>query len=101
METCTVRTTKVPLRTSVCKFNGRVLHDTNSPALEYTNGDKEFRVNNRLHRTDGPAVVKDRIGKKYWYVNGHRVNSAEEYKTAAGLTDEQLANTIKKFGQIL
>jgi hypothetical protein len=37
----------------------------------YTNGDKHWRLNGKLHREDGPAVEAS-DGCKAWYLNGLR-----------------------------
>jgi len=39
--------------------------------IEWTNGDKEWYLDGKLHRTDGPAIEKAN-GDKYWYLNGKR-----------------------------
>ena len=59
------------------------LHRTDGPAIEYINGDKHWFLNGKFHRTDGPAIeYKD--GTKRWYLNGkhHRTDGpAVEYST--------------------
>ncbi len=50
-------------------------HRGGGPAIEYTNGDNHWYLNDRRHREDGPAVEwKD--GSKAWWVNGrlHRTD---------------------------
>jgi len=37
----------------------------------YANGTKEWRLNGKRHREDGPAI-EDPNGDKYWYLNGKR-----------------------------
>lgn len=57
------------------------LHRTDGPAVEYSNGDKEWWQNDQLHRTDGPAIVHTN-GAKFWHQNGsrHRIDGpAVEY----------------------
>jgi len=41
---------------------------TIGPAIEYS-GNKFWYQNNKLHRTDGPAIEYAN-GAKYWYQNG-------------------------------
>ena len=48
-----------------------VLHRIGGPAVEYTNGRKEWYQNGQRHRTDGPAV-ENANGSKFWYQNGQR-----------------------------
>ena len=45
-------------------------HREDGPAVEYSNGDKEWFLNGKLHREDGPA--KEFKANKYWYINDER-----------------------------
>ena len=56
------------------RLNGK-LHRTDGPAVEWTDGSKEWRLNGKLHRTDGPAVERA-DGSKIWCLNGelHRTD---------------------------
>lgn len=47
------------------------LHSLIGPAIEYTNGSKEWWVSGKLHREDGPAIEYVN-GAKHWFVNGKR-----------------------------
>lgn len=51
------------------------LHRTDGPAIEYANGDKEWYFNNKRHRVDGPAV-EFIDGYKSWWIHNkrHRVD---------------------------
>ena len=52
------------------RVNGK-LHREDGPAVEYKNGGKEWWVNGRLHREDGPAVENGGpFNGKEWWVNG-------------------------------
>ena len=55
--------------------NGK-LHREDGPAVEYANGTKEWCVNGRLHREDGPAV-EWADGTKSWWINGKRLSENE------------------------
>lgn len=57
------------------------LHRTDGPAVEHPNGDKEYWVNGGLHRTDGPAVERPSGYKSYW-VNGRPFDTEEEWRKA-------------------
>ena len=37
----------------------------------YTDGTKEWLLNGKIHREDGPAI-EDANGSKHWYLNGKR-----------------------------
>ena len=47
-------------------LNGK-LHREDGPAIERANGDKSWYLNGKCHREDGPAVEYDN-GSKHWYL---------------------------------
>ena len=47
------------------------LHREDGPAVEYANGTKYWYLNGEHHREDGPAV-EWASGTKKWYLNGKR-----------------------------
>ena len=51
------------------------LHREYGPAVEYSDGDREWRQNGQLHRLDGPAVERPN-GYRVWWQNGqlHRLD---------------------------
>ena len=49
-------------------LNGK-LHREDGPAIECANGHKEWFLNGNFHREDGPAVEWAN-GTKQWYLNG-------------------------------
>jgi hypothetical protein len=56
-------------------------HRSDGPAVIYKNDDKYWYLNNQLHRNDGPAI-ESKNGDKFWYINGkcHRTDGpAIEY----------------------
>ena len=46
-----------------------ILHREDGPAVEHTNGTKDWYLNGKLHREDGPAIERA-SGHKEWYING-------------------------------
>ena len=59
------------------------MSDNFTGVKEHINGDKEWWVDDKRHRVDGPAVEWSN-GSKHWYVDGkrHRVDGpAIEYKS--------------------
>jgi hypothetical protein len=48
-------------------LNGK-LHREDGPAVEYSDGGKDWFLNGKLHREDGPAVEYSN-GDKYWFLN--------------------------------
>lgn len=60
-------------------LNGK-LHREDGPAIEWANDDKSWYLNDKLHREDGPAFEYN--GAKEWWLNGklHREDGpAVEY----------------------
>ena len=60
-------------------LNGK-LHREDGPAIESAIGHKQWFLNGKLHREDGPAV-EYAIGDKWWYLNGKSM-SEDEHKRA-------------------
>ena len=54
------------IRVPYKKWN-MLIHRNDGPAKEYINGDKSWYQNNKLHREDGPARIKDQT--ESWYEN--------------------------------
>jgi len=52
------------------------LHRTDGPAIEYDDGTKRWYQNDKLHRTDGPAV-EYADGSKEWFLEGIALTEAE------------------------
>src|SRR5271165_3436846 len=51
-------------------LNGR-LHRTDGPAIEYANGAKYWYLNGKFHRTDGPACEYTDGETRYWINDKH------------------------------
>ncbi len=51
-------------------LNGK-LHREDGPAIERANGSKEWHLNGKRHREDGPAIEWS-SGTKDWYLNGEK-----------------------------
>ena len=61
------------------------LHRIGGPAIEYTNGSKEWYQYGLRHRIDGPAI-EWRNGVRFWYINGKSLTKAafnQEVTTSA------------------
>jgi hypothetical protein len=52
-------------------LNGKC-HRVDGPAIEYIDGAKYWYLNGYPHREDGPAIVYVN-GDKEWYLNGERI----------------------------
>ena len=66
--------------------NGSDYHRLDGPAVEWSDGSKQWWINNKLHRLDGPAV-EWLDGRKAWYVND-KVYSKEEFNTIFGVSKD-------------
>ena len=58
------------LFTKFSVISGLIYHRINGPAVKYLNGHKCWYKNGKLHREDGPALVRD--FSKEWFINGQR-----------------------------
>ena len=56
-----------PSGTKEWYLNGK-LHRVNGPAVEWSDGAKQWYVNGKLHRADGPAI-ENINGAKDWYLD--------------------------------
>jgi len=72
-------------------LNGR-LHREDGPAMEFPNGDKFWYLNGKLHRECGAAIEWD-SGDKNWWLNGEEVTE-EEHKRRTNKTKELTVQEI-------
>jgi hypothetical protein len=63
-------------------LNGK-MHREDGPAIEWTDGSKEWYLNDNLHRQDGPAIEYPN-GTKCWFLNGKEVSWKEVFRNANG-----------------
>ena len=54
-------------------------HRLDGPAVEWADGTKAWWVDDQLHRLDGPAV-EHADGSKEWWVNGRKQEAGEFYR---------------------
>lgn len=74
-------------------------HREDGPAYIGYNGMQIWQAFGLCHRANGPAVIyKD--GTFDWYINGGRCFTNKQYKLAAGLSDEDMAIMILKYGNV-
>ena len=59
-----------------------ILHREDGPAIEGSNGFKEWRIDGNLHREDGPAVEWS-DGNKSWFINDRLLTEEEFLKQTA------------------
>ena len=99
----------------------KVLHREDGPAVEYSDGTKEWWVNGKPHRTDGPAVefhdghkewwlngsphredgpaVEGSKGYNAWYINGKQLTKAEFNAATSPVAELTVADIEKLFGK--
>ena len=54
----------------------RDYHKEDGPAVEFSDGDKEWWLNGKLHRKNGPAVELNN-GDEDWWLNGFEYSESE------------------------
>jgi hypothetical protein len=47
-----------------------IMHREDGPAIEYSNGDNSWYIDNKCHREDGPAADWAGGLQKRWYIHG-------------------------------
>ena len=61
-------------------LNGK-LHRVDGPAIENPNGEKLWYLHGNLHREDGPAIEWPN-GTKFWYLNDEKVSWEQVFRQA-------------------
>ena len=69
-----------PSGTKEWRLNGK-LHRTDGPGVVWSNGTKEWWLNGKRHRTDGPAIEWT-DGTKTWWLNGEVTCWRDLYRQA-------------------
>ena len=59
------------------KKGANIYHREDGPAIIWSNGPKEWWVNGKLHRLDGPAFIYH--NSKEWWINGKRLSKEKEH----------------------
>ena len=72
------------------------LHREDGPAIEWSNGSKYWYLNDKRHRVDGPAIEYF-DGEKRWYLNGKCVYSDYEDNTSKFEMSEKMIKQIIKY----
>jgi hypothetical protein len=71
-----IYTVKVNVHGDKFWFLNDKLHRTDGPAIEWADGSKEWRLDDKLHRIDGPAV-EGANGTKEWWLDGKELTQAQ------------------------
>ena len=78
-------------------LNGK-LHREDGPAIEYSNGTKKWFLNDERHREDGPAIdCYD--GTKHWYLNNVEYSEEEFNKKMSPAIEMTVAEVGKALGR--
>ena len=75
-------------------LNGKI-HREDGPAVESANGSKEWYLNDKRHREDGPAI-EYADGYKSWWLNGEKVTEEEVMNPAEEMTMEEICKALGK-----
>jgi hypothetical protein len=81
---------------TVWRLNDR-WHREDGPAIEWKNGDNFWYLNGAFHRDDGPAV-EWHDGRNEWYLNGKQLSFDTWLKQTNGLTDEEKVMLKLQYG---
>jgi len=78
---------------SISYYKGYLLHREDGPAVEYSNGDKQWLLNGIFHREDGPAMEWAN-GSKNWALNGRHCFEEEYLKIISLKTKKMILDEI-------
>jgi hypothetical protein len=66
-------------------------HREDGPAIQYPNGDKDWYINSERHREDGPAIEWI-DGDKWWFLNDTRYSEQEWQEEIIKIKLDRLKN---------
>ena len=90
---------KIYSNSDKCWFNSKGdYHNESGPALICSSG-VFWYINGKSHRIDGPADMWT-SGSMFWYINGKQYNDNQSYQKAAGISDEDMAMIVLKYGNV-
>jgi hypothetical protein len=78
-------------------LNGKI-HREDGPAIEYASGFKSWWLNNKRHREDGPAIEFSN-GEKHWYLKDERLTEEEFNKRMAPTVEMTMAEINEALGK--
>lgn len=73
------------------------LHREDGPAIECANGTKFWYLNGKLHREDGPAVEYS-DGSKQWFLNGKPLTE-QEFNSRNSIPEYTMEELTKLLGK--
>ena len=66
-------------------------HRTDGPAIEWSDGTREWFINGKRHRLDGPAI-ECADGKEAWCINGESISEDEFYNRTDWRDDQHIVD---------
>ena len=78
-------------------LNGK-LHREDGPAIEYASGTKFWYLNGKRHREDGPAIEYS-SGNKVWYLNDDKVTEEEHKRMTSPVVEMTMEEISKALGK--
>ena len=78
-------------------LNGK-LHREDGPAYEEANGYKSWWLNDKRHREDGPAIEYAE-GDKEWHLNGKKVTEEEHKRMTSKVVEMTMEEISKALGK--
>ncbi len=89
---------KVKVHDDGCKewYLNDKFHREDGPAAELANGDKFWYLNDKLHREGGPAV-EYADGTKSWYLNGKYLSEKEHQEQTQSCINKVVEIDGKKY----
>lgn len=82
--------------------NGK-MHREDGPSVIVLHEDgtsvQVWHLHDKLHRLDGPAVTNS-DGSFEWWIDGQEIQSNEEFRILAGVSEAELASIVLKYGQV-
>ena len=78
-------------------LNGK-RHREDGPAMEWADGSKSWYLNGKLHREDGPAY-ESANGSKSWYLNDEEVTEEEHKRQTSPVIEMTVAEISKALGK--
>ena len=78
-------------------LNGK-LHREDGPAIEDADGDRSWWLNDKRHREDGPAIEYAE-GDKEWHLNGKKVTEEEHKRMTSKVVEMTMEEISKALGK--
>ena len=78
-------------------LNGK-RHREDGPAMEWADGSKSWYLNDKYHREDGPAI-EYADGSKFWHLNDEEVTEEEHKRMTSPVVEMTMEEINKALGK--